>query len=134
MEETPKELDWVNERAKCDIKKAFELLGEAVKKDIEQYKNLTGLRTHYHADFLRDSEWLFSVSRRHNTPMFTAFNLKQDHIEITLQKRDSEQRLEAKPVFTETGFCKFSIDDNENGLLFQWQLRRHVLDLLMFGN
>lgn len=133
MGETEKEMDWVNERAKCDVKKAFELLRAAVEKDVEQYEELSGLQIHYNLEFSSEPNWLFSVTRLNNMMKVTVFNRVNDQIEITFPTQ-TQQTLRALPIFTETGHCKFSIEGEEGESLFQWQLRRRVLGPLLFGS
>lgn len=133
MEEVPKELDWVNERVKCDIKNAFEYLRQAVQKDVEQYNTQSGFQSHYKIEFSSEPNWLFSVARQSNVMKVTVFNRGNDHIEITVHAQ-ADQTLKAVPVFTETGHCKFRIDGEEGESLFQWQLRRRVLEPIFFGN
>jgi len=133
MKDIPQELDWVNERAKCDIKKAFEHLRQAVQKDVEQYNTQSGLQSHYPIEFSSEPNWLFSVVRRSNLVKATVFNREGDHIEITLNAA-AQQPLKAVPVLTETGHCKFRIEGEGDELLFEWQLRRRVLEPLFFAN
>jgi hypothetical protein len=131
MSDIPRELDWVSERAKCDIKSAFELLRQAVEKDVERYKALPGFRGQI--EFSSDPDWLFSVSRRSNITMVAVFNRVNDHIEITFPAQ-TQPPLKAVPVLTETGCWKFRIDGQEGEPLFDWQLRRCVLEPLLFPN
>lgn len=126
MEEAPKELDWVNERAKCEIKSAFRSLQKAVQEDIDTYSALPGL--HSPIEFSSDPDTFFSVSGKGHFTSIAVFHRANDHIEINFHA----QAIRAFPVFTEKGACKFRIDGEDGEPLFGWQLRRRVLESLLF--
>ncbi|MGD0155305.1 MAG: hypothetical protein ABSB50_04360 [Terracidiphilus sp.] len=133
MKEIPRELDWVIERGKCEFKTAFEALRESVKKDVEQYNTQSGLLTRYQIEFSSDPKWMFSVARRSNVMKCTVFRPVDDCIEIIVSA-GTEQTLRVLPEFTEMGSRKFRIDGEEGEPMFEWQLRRRVLEPILFGN
>lgn len=131
MESAPKELDWVTERAKCEINAAFEDLRIAVEKDVEQCKVQHGLSS---VGFTSDPRWIFSVTRGQNSQRVAVFSSNSDFIEISIHVHgSSEETFKAVPVFTQDGNCKFTIEGEEGVCLFQWQLRRRALELVIFG-
>jgi len=131
MNDIPQELDWVGERAKCDLKSAFESLRKAVEKDVERYNTLSGIRSHI--EFSSEPDWLFSVSRRSGIMKVAVFNRASDCIEITVSA-SAQQSLRTVPVLTEAGQYKFRIEGEDGEPMFEWQLRRRVLEPLLFPN
>jgi VCBS repeat-containing protein len=131
MDTTPNELDWVIERINCEVKKAFAVLHEAVREDVENYKSQAG---HFASlvFFVSDGGWAFRVGKQASVQKIVTFESFKDHIAITSDATGTEQKLKVIPVLTQGGHRKFRIDGEEGEPLFGWQLRRRVLETALF--
>lgn len=129
MEETPEKLDWVIKCADCELKEAFQKLGEAVEEDVNIYNSRFNLQGGRAVVFHTESiSALFSVSRRtHAGTVNVVFHQKANEIEI--QDEPGAQSLNAIPVLTTNGRCKFQVNGED---MEQWQLRRAALEAIFF--
>jgi hypothetical protein len=129
MEETPEELDWVNKRADCELEAAFRKLSEAVEKDVGTFNSRFQPKVGLEAVFKPREEFdTFSVHRRRNSDvLWVTFRRKSKEIEI--EDECGVQTLNAIPLLTENGRCKFQVGGEE---LEQWQLRRRALEAIFF--
>jgi hypothetical protein len=132
MEDTPKELDWVSERAKCKIAAAFTDLLLAVKKDVDQYNAISNLTTNYQISMKEDpSGYGFTVSRNSNFVKTVIFIRTASSIDIATGYPSGNRTLTAIPMLTESGRCKFEVDGKQ---FEQWQLRRQALEEVFFAD
>jgi hypothetical protein len=134
MTDTPKELDWVKERAACTLINMFRSLEAAVSADIETAQSISGGRPVL--KFASHSGKTFSVTRMFepNLPFgeSVAFICEQDAINV--QWRDSKSNtpmFEATVTLDNDGNCKFRVGEQT---LEQWQVRRLALEKLVFGS
>lgn len=130
MEDVPRELNWVDERFKCEVKVAFSLLQAAVDADIKAYNAQSGLQPDYQIGMESHlSSVGFSVCRKSNFAKAVIFTRGADNIEIATDYPSSGEHIKAVPVLTAAGRRKFEVDGEQ---LEEWQLRRKSLEELFF--
>ena len=126
--------DWVAERAKCDVRNAFDVLRERITHDVEQFNALKENREgnvkiplEQHSGYISIMD---TTSYRPATDRsYVIFNRVQDHIEIDT---GAKEKCIVKPVWDlDTRTMKFQVE-NDGRLLTASQLSEQFLLPVLF--
>jgi hypothetical protein len=133
---TPKDLNWVKERAACSLFKVFQSLQAGVEADVRDMQALVEPGIYLKFEFHCHTNQEFSVTRFDDPTLPTVgesivFSLGRD--KITVQTRISSGTREffvATITLDNEGNCKLLVKDEAP--LEQWQVRRMALEPLFF--
>lgn len=128
MENVPRELDWVKERAGCTIERMFSLLHQAVEEDVQIINQVRKLPEH--AAFViipsQDGE-SFLVKRAETIRPVVRFAKERDTITVTSDT--GTPKLVFQIRLSDEGRCKLTENGTERE---QWQVRKICLEGLFF--
>lgn len=120
------EFNWVKARSECSLNRAFEILGEVVKTDVEIANGLRrGAKfqvTYKHKKII--------VTREENDDEVSSVVFELSPTAISAREGKREPMFSAKPRLSEMGDCLFEID----GQLYKlWQICQKALEDLFFA-
>lgn len=129
MDETPKELDWVKERAGCTIEKMFDLLHQAIEEDVKSVNVIRNLpESRQFEVILSKKEYEFKVKMAETVRPFVRFAIEENCIVVTSDSATTPKQ-EYRISLSNEGRCKLTLHGEE---LEQWQVRRSALEGLFF--
>lgn len=128
MEEVPRELDWVKERAACTVDKMFTLLHQSVEEDAKSVNQIQKLPEHAAFEVVLNREGdAFTVKRAEATRPFVRFAKEGDR--ITVSSDTGTPKLVFRIGLSDEGRCKLTENGTERE---QWQVRKTCLEGLFF--
>ena len=132
----PKELDWVNERAKCTACKVFARLQLEVADDVKARQEFTVTNQPKDVKFsfeANHNNQVFSVFREGGGPGIYSvihFRLEEERISVS---RDNRTLMSAILTLNDFGECLLRLEDQtDQAELYTWQFRRRALEQLLF--
>jgi hypothetical protein len=120
--------DWVNERAKCSLKRVFATLYEVVESDVKAANGLRIPDVSFHATMQSRKIIVSRQNDDQDTIGNVVFELAANAIEV--REGADKHLFSARPSLTEDGKCKLEVDDKPFEL---WQVNRKALEDLFFG-
>jgi hypothetical protein len=129
MNGIPRELDWVQARAACSLKKVFSELHDGVAEDVRVANSVCGFsprRTPFELVVDGRSE-AFTVRRGESIRPTVTFMLEADQIVIASSKTNEEFRFTVG--LNDEGRCQLRLNSQE---FEQWQVRKMALEALFF--
>lgn len=131
------EIDWVNERAACSLKKVFETLKLQVKEDVKARNESRLSPLPNGCKFVvstSESQFNVSIDRTNEIAKYGQKPLKSalfvlDDKSIKVFDKEEKLMLEADITLNDLGECRVKIKGQEREL---WQMRREALEDLFF--
>jgi hypothetical protein len=127
MNDTPRTLDWVKERAACSLAQVFKELQLGVEEDVRAINDVRALDDDHKFQTSPINHTGFVVYRNVSAKNVRFF-LQPDHIEI--DNDVSGEKHTATITLNNEGRCKPVLNGEELEL---WQLRRTALEPLFFS-
>jgi hypothetical protein len=128
MEEIPRELDWVKERAACTIDKMFVLLHKAVEDDAKRVNEIRRLPDYAAFEVILNREGdIFTVKAAEALKPYVKFTKEDDTIIVSSDPTTVDMVL--RVGLSDEGRCKLTDNASE---LEQWQVRKIALEGLFF--
>ena len=130
MTEVPKELNWVEKRAACNIAQAFHQLCLEIGSDIiaiNTTKHKDDLFLHFQQDSLQDGSVVIGQPKR--TPRVTVMIGIVDQ-KIMVRNQATQEQWSATVGLNNEGRCVLKLEDSSE--LETWQFRKKALDALFF--
>lgn len=127
MSETPRELDWVKERASCSLTEVFQELKREIERDVDARVKLLPPGTHYNFRCTHTENEIRVFSESNLGPRSVVFKL--DAKAISAQDGHGKTIFEATVTLNREGRCVAKVDGEECEF---WQLRHKALEKLFF--
>ena len=120
------EFNWVKARSECSLKRAFELLHEEVKTDVE-IANQLDLGATFHSAYQHKK---IIVTREENDDEIRSVIFELLPTGMCARVGQSQPMFVAKPRLSELGECLFEVDGQTYKL---WQICQKALEDLLFA-
>ena len=122
---TRPDVDWVAERARCEIRAVFARLKDGIKHDVKTRNALRTDDSQYKFEALEDGPDYLSVTVPDVKAQPVSVAIVNNEIHVAYDQTNTV----ATPVLTDEGECRIQFGSL---MLTEWQVRRRVLERLFF--